>query len=162
MWQKTKKWRARVWLMFLLHFDELCDLLPNRPTATWILFVLYKDSEKKKDRYTNLPLTAWLAVRGFVLVQAFFKSQTLLFFSASSFVLYLTCVQFLRNVFQCRVLFFFLHKLSRIMAKTFCKTASLSFMTHDGNFCEDFLWPRHSQEVKSTFCLHFFIFLLCK
>ena len=28
-------------LMFLPHFDVFCDLLLNRPTATWNLFVLY-------------------------------------------------------------------------------------------------------------------------
>ena len=28
-------------LMFLPHFDVLCDLLLNRRTATWNLFVLY-------------------------------------------------------------------------------------------------------------------------
>ena len=28
-------------LMFLPHFDVICDLLLNRPTATWNLFVLY-------------------------------------------------------------------------------------------------------------------------
>ena len=37
-------------LMFLPHFDVLCDLLLNRRTATWNLFVLYnkelKDTEK--------------------------------------------------------------------------------------------------------------------
>ena len=27
--------------MFLPHFDVFCDLLLNRPTATWNLFVLY-------------------------------------------------------------------------------------------------------------------------
>ena len=27
--------------MFLPHFDVFCDLLPNRRTATWNLFVLY-------------------------------------------------------------------------------------------------------------------------
>ena len=32
---------ASVSLMFLPHFDVFCDLLPNRPTATWNLFVLY-------------------------------------------------------------------------------------------------------------------------
>ena len=32
-------------LMFLPHFDVLCDLLLNRRTATWNLFVLYN-----KDR----------------------------------------------------------------------------------------------------------------
>ena len=40
-----------VLLMFLPHFDVLCDLLLNRRTATWNLFVLYdkelKYTEKK-------------------------------------------------------------------------------------------------------------------
>ena len=35
-------------LMFLPHFDVLCDLLLNRRTATWNLFVLYN----KKLKYT--------------------------------------------------------------------------------------------------------------
>ena len=45
--------------LFLLH----------RPMATWNLFVLYNDQERKKDRYTrNLPASYLLTVRGFVLV----------------------------------------------------------------------------------------------
>ena len=36
-------------LMFLPHFDFLCDLLLNRRTATWNLFVLYN----KKLKYTE-------------------------------------------------------------------------------------------------------------
>ena len=36
-------------LMFLPHFDVLCDLLLNRRTATWNLFVLYH----KKLKYTG-------------------------------------------------------------------------------------------------------------
>ena len=35
--------------MFLPHFDVLCDLLLNRRTATWNLFVLYN----KKLKYTE-------------------------------------------------------------------------------------------------------------
>ena len=35
-------------------------------------------------------------------------------------------------------------------------------MTHDGNCCEVFLQFRHSQVVKSSFCLYFSIFLLGK
>jgi len=31
-------------------------------------------------------------------------------------------------------------------------------MTHDGNYCEDFLQFRYSQVVKNSFCLHFSIF----
>ena len=33
-------------LMFLPHFDVLCDLLLNRRTATWNLFVLYNKKNK--------------------------------------------------------------------------------------------------------------------
>ena len=33
-------------LMFLPHFDVLCDLLLNRRTATWNLFVLYNTELK--------------------------------------------------------------------------------------------------------------------
>ena len=36
-----------VLLMFLPHFDILCDLLLNRRTATWNLFVLYNRELKK-------------------------------------------------------------------------------------------------------------------
>ena len=34
-------------LMLLPHFDVLCDLLLNRRTATWNLFVLYNKEFKK-------------------------------------------------------------------------------------------------------------------
>ena len=36
-----------VLLMFLPHFDVLCDLLLNRRTATWNLFALYNKELKK-------------------------------------------------------------------------------------------------------------------
>ena len=36
--------------MFLPHFDVLCDLLLNRRTATWNLFVLYN----KETNYYSL------------------------------------------------------------------------------------------------------------
>ena len=32
----------------LPHFDVFCDLLLNRPTATWNLFVLYNDQKSKE------------------------------------------------------------------------------------------------------------------
>ena len=42
-------------LMFLPHFDVLCDLLLNRCTKTWNLFVLYN----KKLKYTEkIPFTS--------------------------------------------------------------------------------------------------------
>ena len=34
-------------LMFLPHFDVFYDLLLNRRTATWNLFVLYNNNKKK-------------------------------------------------------------------------------------------------------------------
>ena len=39
---------------------------------------------------------------------------------------------------------------------------SLVAMTHDGNCCENFLQFRRSQVVKSSLCLRFSIFLLCR
>ena len=53
---KNKKGAASVSLMFLPHFD-ICDLLLNRRTATWNLFVLYNE---QKGTTTNLPRNAWL------------------------------------------------------------------------------------------------------
>ena len=42
-------------LMFLPHWDVLCDLLLNRRTTAWNLFVLYNDQERKKtDTHTCL------------------------------------------------------------------------------------------------------------
>ena len=40
------KLQSSVSLMFLSHFDVFCDLLLNRPTATWNLFVLYNDQKE--------------------------------------------------------------------------------------------------------------------
>ena len=40
--------QASVSLLFLPHFDVLCDLLLNRPTATWNLFVLCNDQKRKR------------------------------------------------------------------------------------------------------------------
>ena len=37
-------------LMFLPHFDVLCDLLLNRRTATWNLFVLYNKNIKIREK----------------------------------------------------------------------------------------------------------------
>ena len=49
--------QASVSVMFLPHFDVLCDLLLNRPTATWNLFVLYNDQKRKKtDTHTAFPV----------------------------------------------------------------------------------------------------------
>ena len=37
--------------MFLPHFDLFCDLLQNRRTATWNLFVLYNKKNEKVNSY---------------------------------------------------------------------------------------------------------------
>ena len=37
-------------LMFLPHFDVLCDLLLNRRTATWNLFVSYNKKFKSTEK----------------------------------------------------------------------------------------------------------------
>ena len=37
-------------LVFLLHFDVLCDLLLNRCTETWNLVVLYNKKLKYKEK----------------------------------------------------------------------------------------------------------------
>ena len=37
-------------LMFLPHFDVICDLLLNRRTATWNLFVLYNEELKHTEK----------------------------------------------------------------------------------------------------------------
>ena len=66
--------QASVSLLFLPHFDVLCDLLLNRPTATWNLFVLYNDQKRKKtDSHACLILLDCSSIN-FVLVSAFFKS----------------------------------------------------------------------------------------
>ena len=51
---KTKKVaheaQPSVSLMFLPHFDVLCDLLLNRRTATWNLFVSYNNKLKYTEK----------------------------------------------------------------------------------------------------------------
>ena len=47
--------------MFLPHFDVLCDLLLNRRTATWSLFVLYiKQTNYYRESFFNFSLSTWL------------------------------------------------------------------------------------------------------
>ena len=64
-------------------FDVFCDLLLNRPTATWSLFALYNLQKRKKtDTHTCLEPLDCSRICG---SWGIFKSQTLLFVSASSF-----------------------------------------------------------------------------
>ena len=93
--------QASVSLMFLPHFDILCDLLLNRPTATWNLFVLYNDQKKKTDTHTCLvPLDCSKICASL----GIFKSQTLYFVSFFSFFFILLVYSFFKkffNVFSC-------------------------------------------------------------
>ena len=140
---------------FLPHFDVLCDLLLNRPTATWNLVILFYTMIRKEKRLIHIPALYRLTVQGFVPDQAFFATSAtyrlcFLFFSLSYLcTVSLKCVSTYseqsngENILQ--------------------NSESLVAMTHDGNCCEDFLYfYRHSRVVKSSFCLHFSICLLCK
>ena len=46
----THEAQPSVSLMFLPHFDALCDLVLNRCTATWNLFVLYNKKLKSMEK----------------------------------------------------------------------------------------------------------------
>ena len=88
--------QVSVCLMFLPHFDVLCDLLLNIPTATWNLFVLYN---KQKGKMTNLPRiasdysTICASLGAFQITNAIFRLY--FFFSSLSFL-----YTVIRNVFQ--------------------------------------------------------------
>ena len=148
--------QASVSLMFLPHFDVICDLLLNKPAATWNLFVLYNDQKRKKtNTHTCLVpndcsrIYASLVI--FEVQKRYFSSLLLLFF----FML-LAC-SFLEkffNVFSCSK--------QNSGVNILQNSESLVTMTHDGNCCEDYLYFRHSQVVNGSFCLRFSIFLLCK
>ena len=98
-------------LTFLPHFDVLCDLLLNKPTAAWNLFVLYNDQKRKKTD-THAYLVPLDCVR-ICASLGIFKSQTLL----NSSYLYTVSSKSFSPSFLTQ---------SRIMAKTFFKTTSLS------------------------------------
>ena len=51
--------QASVSLVFLTHSEVFCDLLLNRPTATWNLFVLYDD--QKRNLFGLIVLQKFLA-----------------------------------------------------------------------------------------------------
>ena len=130
---KTKKWHTsnrrvchlRFFLLWSIteqthgNIESICFILwPEKKKKTDThnlnLFVLYYD-QKRKKRPIHIISSYRLTVRRFVL-----KSQTLLFVSASSLFLYRTCIVSSKSFstsFRVQI---------RIMAKTFCKTASLS------------------------------------
>ena len=110
---------------------------------------------RKEKRPIHIPALYRLTVRGLALVQAFFKSQTLLFVSAFSlFFLYISRTQFPRKFFNV-----FSYSTQNNGETILQKSKSLVAMTHDANCCEDFLRFRRSKVVKNSFCLRFSIFL---
>ena len=56
---RRNKWHTKQWpsvsLMFLPHFDVLCDLLLDTCTATWKLFVLYNKELNFVSIYKSCP-----------------------------------------------------------------------------------------------------------
>ena len=68
------------------------------PWQHWIY--LFYTMIRKEKRPIHIPASYCLTVRGLGLVSAFFKSLMLLFVSASSFLLYPTCMEFLQKVFH--------------------------------------------------------------
>ena len=132
MTSKCGRGRVCHWC-FLPHFDVLCDLLLNRPTATWNLFVLYNDQKRKKtDTHTSLvPLDCSKICASL----GIFKSQTLYLVSASFFFFFILLVnsffEKVFNVFSCSK--------QNIGENILQSSESLVAMTHDGNWCEDFL-----------------------
>ena len=91
-------------------------------------------------------------------IRHFFKSQTLLFVSPSSFIFFVLFVnsffEKFFNVFTCSKQNYG----ENILQNSECLVA----MTQGGNCCEVFLRFRHSQVVKNSSWLRFSIFLLCK
>ena len=76
--------------MFLPYFDVFCDLLLNRPTATWNLFVVY-NVQKTKLKTTNLPTRPVpRQFRHFRSNKRYFSSLLLLLFFI--FIVYRTCM----------------------------------------------------------------------
>ena len=71
-------------------FDVLCDLLLNRPTATWNLFVLYNDQKRKKtDTHTclvSVDCSKICASLGIFLSPKRYTSSLLLFFFSLSYL----------------------------------------------------------------------------
>ena len=121
---------AHVSPMFLPHFDVLCNLLLNKPTAAWNLFVLYNDQHRKKTNtntclapFDCLSICASLGI--FLVPNATFRL---------SFFFILLVYSFFENfftVFSCSK--------QNNGENILQNNEALVAMTHDGNCCEDFL-----------------------
>ena len=119
--------QASVSLMFLSHFDVLCDLLLNRSLCLFMV-------RKEKDRYMYLPRTSWL-FGGLCYFRHFFSPKhyywsLLLLFSLS--YLYTVSSKSFPTSFLAQSE---INNGENILQNS----ESLVAITHDGNCCEDIL-----------------------
>ena len=124
--------QATVSLMFLPHFDVLCDVLLHRPTATWNVFVLCDDQKRKKtDTHTCLvpnDCSRICAISHYLSPKRYFSSLLLLFFFL--LIVYSFFEKFF-NVFSCS---------KQNNGENILQNGEyLIAMKHDGSYCEDFL-----------------------
>ena len=145
--------QASVSLMFLPHFDVFRDLFLEQTHSNMESIRLY---HKQIDKRTSAYLVPLDCSR---ICACFSTSQTLLFASASSFLLYLTSRQFLPNVLKRP------HSPSGISAQTLF--IFIAATRQDGN-CSQLTVVRISPSFdifyvpKNCFCLDFSVFLTCK
>ena len=164
------RWRQNVLevsvsLMFLPHFDVFCDILLNRPTTTWNLFVLSETHMSfwlytlnwKEKTPINIPALNRLNIRWFVPVQTFLNPKRWL----SSLLLLFFFILFVNSSFETFFNVFTCSK-QNYGENILQNSESLVAMTQGGNCCEVFLRFRHSQVVKNSPWLRFSIFLLCE
>ena len=105
--------QAGVSLMFLPRVDVFCDLLLNRLTVTWNLFVLYNDQKSiKTDTHTCVVLLDCSKICASLVPSAILP---LGLFSSLSYFHTVSSKSFLTSSLAQSIM----------MAKTFCKTASL-------------------------------------
>ena len=140
--------QASVSLMLLPHFDVFCDLLLNRRTATWNLFVLYNE---QKGNTTNLPRSAWLfdlcQFRHFQSHQRYFPWRLLLFFFI---VLVNSFLLFFSKAFACSKQNNLIN-ISKTVSLFVALTAVLKICSSLGIF-----------KLTRTLSPWFFLFLVCK
>ena len=127
--------QASLSLMFLPHFDVLCDLILNRPMATWRLFYTMIRREKSP---IHKPASYRLTVRRFVLIQAFLSPKGYISSLLFPFFILLVYSFFKKffNVFSCSK--------QNNGENILQNSESLVAIRHNGNCCEDFLQFRYS------------------
>ena len=151
----TSRWRACHWYFSVIYYWISLDYIitappPNltrllRNTASYagymesICFIQWSGKKKKTDTHTcllRLDCSRICASLGIFLT--FFKSQALLFVTASSFFLYLNCTVIVNSFFE---KFFNVFPCSKHNNGEYIleNGESLIAMKHDGSCCEHFL-----------------------